>query len=272
MQFLPSPILAPYIKNYTLVKIDAHLENEVFFPSGYVDMVINVSSGSAATIINGRWKDTPAIELLGHLTLPTRLTVTKGTAVLIARLYPHASAIFFPHPASEFTNYATDMQDVLSKEIIELYDRLMNVDTIAMKINVLETYFLEKLRKNEKQLKKTVVMQQLCTHLLTDYDQFDLAALAQNSGMSERNIQKLFLHNVGISPAAFVSVVRFNRSLAQVLNTNASLTDIAYDCGYYDQAHFIREFRKFTGIPPSAGRRSPIKGNIDLQQAVNIGF
>ncbi|MBV8252385.1 MAG: helix-turn-helix transcriptional regulator [Chitinophaga sp.] len=272
MHFLPSPALAPFIKNYTLVKIDTHMENVVFYPSGYVDFAINFSSGGAATGINGVWRDTPAIELLGHLTLPTRLTVLPGTVVLIARLYPHASAVFFPIPAAEFTNYATDLQDVWAKETLELYDRLMAVDPIEQKISVLEAYLLEKLRQNEKQLKKMEVVQQLCTHLLKGYDHFDLTSLAQDSGMSERNIQKLFLNNVGISPASFVSVVRFNKSLAQVLNTNASLTDIAYECGYYDQAHFIREFRKFTDITPSAARRSPIKGDTDLQQVVNIGF
>jgi hypothetical protein len=77
MEILPSPSLAPYIKNYTVVTINKDLDNEVFYPSGYVDLIVNISEGAAATIINGKHKDTPAIELLGHLTLPTRLTVKK---------------------------------------------------------------------------------------------------------------------------------------------------------------------------------------------------
>lgn len=272
MQILPSNRLAPYIKNYTVVTIDKNLSNEVFYPSGYVDLVINISGGAAATIINGKRKDTPAIELLGHLTLPTRLTVAKGTSVLIARIYPHASALFFSDPLSEFTNYATDMYDVALSENRDLYDRIMEANEITSKIMILETHFLEQLKKNETRLKKVSTVQALSQQLFLDPQKLDLPSLAQNSGLSERYIQKLYLSNIGISPAAFTSVIRFNKSLDLVLNTPESLTTIAYDCGYYDQAHFIKEFRKFTGITPSATRNSLIKNDADFQQVVNIGF
>ncbi|MBC9914304.1 helix-turn-helix transcriptional regulator [Chitinophaga varians] len=271
MQCLPSAVLAPYIKNYTVVTIEEDLDNEVFYPSGYIDLVINLS-GFAATIINGRRKDTPAIELLGHLTLPTRLTVTKGTTVLIARIYPHAGTLFFPNPLSEFTNYATDLYDVQLQEHRELHDRIMEAVTIDGKIRVLEQFFLEQLKQREQQLKKVTVVQQLSQLLLSGDDKLDLPAIARESGISERYIQKLCLLHIGISPAALVAVARFNRSLRLVLDTPASLTAIAYDGGYYDQAHFIKEFRKFTGITPSEARQRLIKNDVAFQQAVNIGF
>lgn len=272
MQILPSPGLAPYIKNYTLVTIDRNLDNEVFYPSGYVDLVINISEGEAATIINGKKKDTPAIELLGHLTLPTRLSVAKGTSILIARIYPHAGTLFFSDPLSEFTNYATDLYDVELKENRDLYDRIMEVDGLAAKIRVLETHFLQQLQKNQNRLKKVTLIKALSQQFLLEDQPLDLPTLAKNSGISERYIQKLYLTNVGISPSAFAGVRRFNKSLDLVLNTPQSLTEIAYDCGYYDQAHFIKEFKKFTGIAPSVSRNSLIKNDANFQQAVNIGF
>lgn len=272
MQILPSASLAPFIKNYTVVTIEKDLDKEVFYPSGYVDLIVNISGGFAATIINGKQKDTPAIELLGHLTLPTRLSVAKGTSVLIARIYPHASTLFFSDPLSEFTNYATDMYDVALGENRDLYDQIMEKDDLLSKISVLETYFLQKLKKNETRLKKVSIVQNLSQELFRHHQQLDLPFLARNSGLSERYIQKLYLSNIGISPAAFTSVVRFNKSLDLVLNTTESLTTIAYDNGYYDQAHFIKEFKKFTGITPSASRNSMLKNDTDLQQAVNIGF
>ncbi len=272
MEILPSASLAPYIKNYTVVTIEKDLDNEVFYPSGYVDLIVNISEGQAATIINGKRKDTPAIELLGHLTLPTRLTVKKGTSVLIARIYPHASTLFFSDPLSEFTNYATDMYDVSLNENRELYGRIMEANELSLKINILENYFLQHLKKNESRLKKVAVIQALSQQIFLDSQSLDLPAIARNSGLSERYIQKLYLTNIGISPGAFSAVLRFNKSLQLVLNTPQSLTGIAYDCGYYDQANFIKEFRKFTGITPSASRDSLIKNGVDFQQAVNIGF
>ncbi|SEN90951.1 transcriptional regulator, AraC family [Flavobacterium sp. CF108] len=271
MQILPSASLAPYIKNYTVVTIEKDLDNEVFYPSGYVDFIINISEGMAATIINGRRKDTPAIELLGHLTLPTRLTVAKGTSILITRIYPHASALFFSDPLSEFTNYATDMYDVAQVENRELYEKIMEADGLTSKINILENHFLQLLKKNETRLKKVSILQGLSQNLFVT-NSLNLPAMAQHSGLSERYIQKLYLSNIGISPSAFTSVIRFNKSLHLVLNTSESLTTIAYDCGYYDQAHFIKEFKKFTGITPFASRSSLLKNGTDFQEAVNVGF
>ncbi|TGD59024.1 helix-turn-helix transcriptional regulator [Flavobacterium humi] len=272
MEILPCASLAPYIKNYTVITIDKDLNDEVFYPSGYVDFIVNISGGTATTIINGKRKDTPSVELLGHLTLPTRLTVAQGTSVLIARIYPHASALFFSDPLSEFTNYATDMYDVALGENRELYHRIMEMNDLASKIKVLESYFLQKLKKNETRLKKVSMVKAISQEFSFGCQPLNLPAIAHDSGLSERYIQKLYLANIGISPAAFASVIRFNKSLQLVLNTQESLTTIAYDCGYYDQAHFIKEFRKFTGITPSVSRNSLVKNSIDFQQAVNIGF
>lgn len=272
MQILPSSSLASYIKNYTIVTIDEDLRDEVFYPSGYTDLIINISSGFAATTINGRQKDTPDIEFLGHLTLPTRLSAAKGTSVLIARIYPHAGHLFFSDPLAEFTNYATDMYDITKNDSRDLYDRMMQAGDLYSKIHVLEMYFLHQLKKNESRIKKTVVVQALSQQFFMGNQPLDLPAIAKSSGLSERYIQKLCLAHIGISPSSFAAVIRFNRSLHMVLNTQESLTSIAYDCGYYDQAHFTKEFKKFTGITPSASRHSLIKNDTDLQQAVNIGF
>ncbi|MCC3214819.1 helix-turn-helix transcriptional regulator [Chryseobacterium sp. X308] len=272
MQILPSASLAPYIKSYTIVTIDKDLRDEVFYPSGYVDLIINISGGFAATTINGKQKDTPGIELLGHLTVPTRLSAAKETSVLIARIYPHAGSLFFSDPLSEFTNYATDMYDVTKNESREIYDRIMQAGDLYSKISVLEMYFLQQLKKNESQIKKAATIQALSQQFFMNEHSLDLPAMAQISGLSERYIQKLFLAHIGIPPSSFAAVTRFNKSLPMVLNTRKPLTAIAYECGYYDQAHFIKEFKKFTGITPSASRHSLIKNDTDLQQAVNIGF
>jgi AraC-like DNA-binding protein len=97
-------------------------------------------------------------------------------------------------------------------------------------------------------------------------------ALSKSYGLSERYLQKLFIDMVGISPSAYFSVYRFNKSLARILSTDHSLTAIGYDCGYYDQAHFIKEFKKFTGITPFEARASLSPNEAEFQQAVNIGF
>ena len=272
MQFFPSDILRPYVKSYTLITIDRDLTDEVFYPSGYVDLVINISEGNATTIIDGRSRKTPGVEVLGHLTLPSRLTVSKSTAVLIARIYPYASSLFFANSMSEFTNYATDAYGIFSREINDFYYSLMEAGSLGQKVGALDRFLTGKLVKNEKQYRKSKIIEQVCGHICSKGDAFDSKALSKSYGLSERYIEKLFVDMVGITPSAFFSVHRFDKSLDLVLSSGLRLTSIAYDCGYYDQAHFIKEFKKFTAITPFDARASLSTNGEEFQQAVNIGF
>jgi AraC-like DNA-binding protein len=272
MQFSPSDILKPYVKSYTLITIDRDLTDEVFYPSGYVDLVINISAGSATTFIDGRRRKLPGVEVLGHLTLPSKLTVTKGTLVLIARIYPYASSLFFTDSMSEFTNYATDAYGIFSREIDDVYYSLMEAGSLEQKIAMLDRFLVGKLIKNEKQHRKSAIIGQVCKHICLMGDTYDSKTLSSRYGLSERYMEKLFVDLVGITPRGFFSVYRFNKSLDLVLTSKCKLTSIAYDCGYYDQSHFIKEFTKFTGITPFEARASLVTNGEEFQQAVNIGF
>ena len=271
MQFLPSDVLKPFVKSYSVITIDRDLTNEVFYPSGYVDLAVNMY-GRAATIINGHYRNMPNVEVLGQLTLPTRLTVAKGTSVLLARIYPYANSLFFPNPISDFTNYAIDMHGIFANEVCEFHDHLIHERSIERKVKALDSFLIQKLRKNEKMHKKTKVIGQICNSIRTEDQPFDIRNLSNTYGFSERYIQKLFLDTVGLTPRSFFNIQRFNKSLTHVLSSNQPLTTVAYECGYYDQAHFIKEFKKFTGITPSEARPSLSEGGLEFQQTVNIGL
>jgi len=253
MQFLPTDILRHYVKGYTVINIEQEFQHQVFYPSGYVDFAVNISNGTAITIINGRPIYMPKVEILGQLTVPTRLTVSKGMSVLIARIYPYANSLFFPNPISSFTNDSIDLQGILSHEADEFFDQLIHTNSIEQKVLVFDLFLIRQLKKNERMLKKSNFIAQLC-HDITTENNFDIQRLASSYGLSERYIQKLFENVVGIAPRTFFNTQRFNRSLELIRSSDLHLTSIAYDCGYYDQAHFIKEFKKFTGITPSEAR------------------
>jgi AraC-like DNA-binding protein len=271
MQFSPSDILKPFIKSYSIVTLDRDLTNEVFYPSGYVDFAVNIT-GKAATIINGHSSDMPSTEVLGQLTVPTRLTVAKGTSVLLARIQPYANSLFLQDPVSEFTNHAIDMNGVFAKESRDFYDSLIHSNTNEKKIEVLDLFLCGKLRKNEKMHRKTILIQQICNSICAEGESFDIKKISEQYGLSARYVQRLFLDIVGLTPRSFFNIRRFNKSVSLVLSSNQRFTSIANDCGYYDQAHFIKEFRKFTGITPSEARPSLTEGGLEFQQAVNIGL
>jgi AraC-like DNA-binding protein len=82
-----------------------------------------------------------------------------------------------------------------------------------------------------------------------------IAAVARAVGTSERQLERRFLARVGVTPKRFVTLRRFERAVA-LSATAPSLTAAAIDAGYYDQSHFIRDFRRFAGGPPGDILRS----------------
>ncbi|WP_431216398.1 helix-turn-helix domain-containing protein [Puia sp. P3] len=248
--FYPSGVLSRYVKYYWTCAHDGDSQ-ELMYPTGCLELCIDITGGDTVRHRGDRSMVVPRVEVLGHWNIPTRATIKKGNICLITRFRPHAGALFFPNSVAEFTNASVDLFDVLSMETVEFYQRLMDQPLLEDKVKVLEDFLFGRLVKARRDQDKIRLVEGLCGAIGRGSGSFDLGRLSEEFGFSERYIQKLFLNYVGISPKSYFSVQRFNRSLELVRSAEMSLTHIAYECGYHDQAHFIKEFRSYTGITPS---------------------
>lgn len=257
--FLPSEALKPYIKHYWILYSPTRLVDEVLFPSGYMELAINISEKQVNIQIGDESVSMPMIEILGHLNKPTRETVEAGTTILITRFYPHASALFLHHSASSFTNHSADLGDVLNQNLSGFYNQLMEQPTTDKKIKVLEVFLLQQLARSQRKQTAAQQAERVCSLIDGRSDSFNIRHIAKLTQRSERYLQKLFIDHVGLSPHALFAVQRFARSVQLIRTTTASLTDIGYECGYYDQTHFIKQFKTFTGVAPSTVRKETKK-------------
>jgi transcriptional regulator GlxA family with amidase domain len=80
--------------------------------------------------------------------------------------------------------------------------------------------------------------------------------LARYIGLSQSALERRFRRIIGVSPKKFASLARLRRA-ARLQTTGADLTTVAHESGYFDQSHFIKEFRRATGSAPSAFFRRP---------------
>jgi AraC-like DNA-binding protein len=88
--------------------------------------------------------------------------------------------------------------------------------------------------------------------------QLPLKKLQQTLNLSERSLQRKFEQCIGIPPRLFSKIAQFQAAMGQLRNGKFSrLSDIAYENGYADQSHFIRDFKKFTGLSPLAFQKHP---------------
>ena len=91
--------------------------------------------------------------------------------------------------------------------------------------------------------------------------------LSREAGISTRRLARLFSIEVGLTPKLYARVLRFNRVVESVYNSSSiDWTELAVRCGYFDQAHFIRDFKAFSGLTPGdyLSRRTPYAHHVRL--------
>lgn len=91
----------------------------------------------------------------------------------------------------------------------------------------------------------------------------DIDHVAEILGLSRRQLERLFRAHLDVSPHELVQEIRLRNALHAVLLGDLSMIQVALDCGYADQAHFSREFRKRYGRTPSAMRKDPLKADFE---------
>lgn len=249
-KFIPSPQLRPYIKQYYLVEGDfGKKATDVFFADGCLEIVFNLE----VDFYRNNKKE-PWAKVIGQITQPLHVKATgKGKSFGIW-FYPHGFSQFSKIPASELTNTAVPLDLIFDTDFIDAVgNRLVN-DNITELINGVNTHFEGLLTDGTKTLKDSVA-QHAVQRLIHSDEELSLNELAAACNISHRYLQKIFLERIGLSPKQFQRVTQFQQALDRLNSpSHNSLTTVAYDAGYFDQSHFIREFKRFTGFAPSQYR------------------
>lgn len=251
-EFSPGSLLKQYVKCYYIYESTSDTAFEdIVFPSGCTEIIFNLGAGNWQTPAAGNFVTHPPIELWGQIIKPLPVRSIGQNTMLGIRFYPHAAAIFVHDKAELFNNQVTDYSAIGGKAVNTLYARLQETAQWHTRIELVENFLLQQLGLAEKKLGKLAVVKNIMNELKQE-DFFDnIENLAGRYGITSRYLQKLFLQYTGLTPKLYSKINRFQQSLRLVTQKEASLTSIAYDCGYFDQSHFIREFKSFTGVTPS---------------------
>lgn len=253
--FTPSDLLQPYIKHYYVFRSQtAHTFEDVVYPSGGMELIFNLAEGIWETAANDGllFNATPPVECWGQITKPLQIRSTGKHLMLGIRFRTHAASAFLAGNLHELNDGVTDAADLLGKSVLTLHDQLLHTQDTEQRIQLTDRFLQQRLL----QTKKTAGNTDKVAHILNTIRQLrpdnSISHIAKQYGMSPRYLHKLVYHHTGLSPVSFSKIIRFQQSLQLISKHNSSLTAIAYDCGYFDQAHFIRDFRSFTGITPGA--------------------
>lgn len=167
-----------------------------------------------------------------------------STASILVRFTPQGASCLGV-PASELASRSIPLAALLAEaRAREVQERLLDVGTDRDRVAVVESLLLELPFARDRLVDRALAM----LGVARDEDA-RVASVARSLDVSERQLERRFLARVGITPKRFASLRRFEHALA-LARTAPSLAAAALDAGYYDQAHFIRDARRFAGATP----------------------
>jgi len=247
--FPPSEILRPYIRHYYLFHSTSEAPfGDTVFPSGDMEMIFNLGEGSWSA----NDKTNPPIELWGQITKPLAIHSTGSHTMLGVKFFPHSAAYFLDDTIGGFNDQVSDLSGILGRPVKQLHAQLLNTPDTAKQIALLESFLIGILIKKEKKSFRIDKVGHILKSMTRDPAEVRINAIATKHGITSRYLNKLIQQHTGLTPISFNKIRRFQFSLKLIARNDQPLTAIAYDCGYFDQAHFIKEFKSFTGLTPSA--------------------
>jgi AraC-like DNA-binding protein len=174
-----------------------------------------------------------------------RFVVKEKFGIFGVYLYPFALNSVFGIPAIEFTNQLPDLELVVGASSTDITERMLTACDNHQRIKLITDYLLQR-KARPKQKEIAFAVQQLIQHR----GALDIHALSDQCYRSHRQFERNFKEQTGFSAKKFSRIVRFNALMREQRSAHSSLTDIALDFGYYDQSHFINDFKSFSGYSP----------------------
>lgn len=155
---------------------------------------------------------------------------------------------FFSIPPGELTNTIAPLEDIATTLDREITGRVYEARGLSEKARIVEALLLKQMHAKEE---RGASLQEAISEIVRNGGQISIDQLASDLGISGRQLERRFLSEVGIGPKLLCRILRFQQVFRAVEREDKNWARIAADCGYYDQAHLIRDFRQFAGQTPS---------------------
>ena len=184
---------------------------------------------------------------------PTFVEPDSGTwACIELRLTPVAAHRILGLSMHELANRTVALADLLP-ETSELSERLHETPSWQTRFELVEQLLLRRLAQSQAPAREVVWSWE---ELRRTSGRVPIAALADDVGWSHRRLIARFREQVGLGPKTVARIMRFDRAAKALRSSTTELADVAFDSGYFDQAHMNREFQALGGTTPRAFRAS----------------
>jgi AraC-like DNA-binding protein len=247
-EILPEGPASEFVERYWVLQSDASERGRVqrVVPDGTPQLILNLAQ-PFESCQDGEWRLQPRCFLAGQITGPLLLRPIGKARMLGVRFRAHGAGRMLGTPMPETTSRIVDLSDLVPALARDL-DGIWDAPSAAAQTARAGAIFAAWDRRHGR---RDRVVEEAVARLTSARVQLDTATLARALGISLRQLERRFQNAVGLGPKHFARMRRFQRVFQAIEEQRPGWADAAVACGYYDQAHLVRDFREFAGQAPS---------------------
>lgn len=247
----PCSDIAGLIKCYWTLEAlpNATREKQRIIPDGCMEMIFHYGDVYRQYLPDGTTIEQPRCFVIGQITEPLEIEPTTGNIGMIAaRFQPDGFIPFATLPLEEMENKAIALERLFGSEGEQLQTDVLAASQTSERIRFIEEFLLQRLQTDEAAGRISTAIVQT---LMQTRGQVTIGEISKLLHINRRQLERRFSSAIGLSPKQFVKIIRLQTVLKMMVQKQfTSLTALALDGGYYDQAHFIKDFKEFVGMSP----------------------
>jgi AraC-like DNA-binding protein len=205
--------------------------------------------------------------IIGQQTRRTNRHISYDFIIIQIHFQPGALFLLTGIPQHELIDTFIDAESIWGRPVRELNEQLAETNNYGQMIRSIEQFLMYLFNRTQQSIH---AVDRLHSKLMSFPTQFHLDQLADQACLSNRQLQRLFLERVGVSPKLVSRMARFEMALKmRDIRADWDWLSIALQCGYYDYNHMVRDFREFAGISPPAYWQQEVKAPERLVLGLN---
>jgi AraC-like DNA-binding protein len=263
------PPLAPHVEHLWMAR--GHLSagwRNMILPDGAMELIINLGdpqklcaqdNPERQTVFKQSW-------ISGERTEPIVIDEAGHVHLVGVRLRAGGAWPFLGIPLREFTDQVVELEAALGPEVRALRDRMGAAPDDDARFDLMEAWL--KLRARNR-TQPTRAVSHALRAIQLGADAVRIGRMAEEIGISHKHLLREFDRCVGLTPKLLARLCSFQRTICTIgQRPTVDWPDTAARCGYYDQAHLIREFRAFSGLTPASylTRRGPFLNYLEVAE------
>lgn len=223
-------------------------EKQRIVPDGCMELIFHYGDLYCQFREDGSSFPQPRAFVFGQITTPLEIAPTGKTGILAARFHPEGFDPLATIPIREMENTAVSLEKLFGPDGLSLEKNVLDCNSNRERIKLISDFLLKRMKSSEAIDR---VSQSCVEALLQLKGQLSVDALSDQLNINRRRLERKFASAIGLSPKQLSKIIRLQATLKMLDKGEfENLTDLAYENGYFDQAHFIKDFKEFTGMSP----------------------